>query len=139
MTEHNEERNFNILLIEDNPADAFLTKEILFGSETASYEIAILQDGVEALSYLCRIHGYEYAPKPDLILLDLNLPRMHGLDFLARIKATPNLNKIPVVILTTSESREDVLKAEELKADCYLAKPLDLDTFESILARIYPC
>jgi len=126
-------------LIEDNPADAFLTKEILFGSETASYEIAILQDGVEALSYLCRIHGYEYAPKPDLILLDLHLPRMQGFDFLARIKANPNLNKIPVVILTTSESREDVLKAEELKADCYLAKPLDLDTFESILARIYSC
>jgi len=139
VTEHNEERNFNILLIEDNPADAFLTKEILLGSETASYEIAVLQDGVEALSYLCRIDGYEYAPKPDLILLDLNLPRMHGLDFLARIKATPNLNKIPVVILTTSESREDVLKAEELKADCYLAKPLDLESFESILARIYPC
>lgn len=139
MTEHNEERNLNILLIEDNPADAFLTKEILLGSETASYEIAVLQDGVEALSYLCRIDGYEYAPKPDLILLDLNLPRMHGLDFLARIKATPNLNKIPVVILTTSESREDVLKAEELKADCYLAKPLDLESFESILARIYPC
>jgi len=139
VTEHNEERNFNILLIEDNSVDAFLTKEILLGSETASYEIAVLQDGVEALSYLCRIDGYEYAPKPDLILLDLNLPRMHGLDFLARIKATPNLNKIPVVILTTSESREDVLKAEELKADCYLAKPLDLESFESILARIYPC
>jgi len=139
VTEHNEERNFKILLIEDNSSDAFLTKEILSGSETASYEIAILQDGVEALSYLCRIHGYEYAPKPDLILLDLHLPRMHGFDFLARIKANPNLNRIPVVIFTTSESREDVLKAEELKADYYLAKPLDLDTFESILARIYPC
>ena len=95
-----------------------------------------MSDGVDALSYLHRRNGHEDAPKPDLILLDINLPRMHGFDFLTQIKADPELKTIPVCILTTSEAREDIEKAKELKAECYLIKPLDLEEFEKTFSRI---
>ncbi len=129
-------KSIRILLVEDSRVHAFLTRSILAESEKTSYEISTVKDGVEALSYLYRINGYEQAPKPDLIFLDLNLPRMHGFAFLARIKAEAELKTISVCILTSSESNADIEKAKELKADCYLIKPLDLEKFETTFAGI---
>ena len=123
-------------MVEDNQADALLTREILSETERVDYRVSTVSDGMEALSYLNRRNGHGDAPKPDLILLDINLPRMHGFDFLARIKADPELKTIPVCILTTSEAREDIEKAKELKAECYLIKPLDLEEFEKTFSGI---
>lgn len=124
-------KSISILLVEDSPAHAFLTREILAESKKNSYEISTVKDGVDALSYLHRIDGYAHVPKPDLIFLDLNLPGMHGFDFLARIKTDAELKTIPVCILTSSEARTDIKKAKALNADCYLIKPLDLEKFET--------
>ena len=135
MTQQDQEE-INVLMVEDNQVDVFLTKEILSETEHVDYRVSTVSDGVEALSYLRRHNGYENAPKPDLILLDLNLPRMHGFDFLTRIKADPDLKTIPVCILTTSEAREDIEKAKELNAECYLIKPLNLQEFEAAFTRI---
>ena len=129
-------RSINILLVEDSPAHAFLTREILAESEKTSYEISTVKDGVEALSYLCSINGYKHAPKPDLIFLDLDLPRMHGFAFLARIKKEAELKTIPVCILTSSDSEADIEKAKTLNADCYLIKPLNLEKFETTFSGI---
>jgi two-component system, chemotaxis family, response regulator Rcp1 len=137
MTEEIEKRKtVNILMVEDNPSDAFLTKEILAESEKASYEVYTLKDGIEALSHLRKMNGYGSASKPDLIMIDLNLPKMHGFDFLSRIKTDPELKTIPVCILTTSDSETDVEKSKELGVECYLIKPLDLGEFESAFSRI---
>jgi CheY-like chemotaxis protein len=129
-------RSLRILLVEDSPAHAFLTREILAESNRTSYVISAVEDGVEALSYLYRINGYEQAPRPDLILLDLHLPRMHGFAFLARLKTDPELKKIPVCILTSSQSKTDIKKATALKATGYLLKPLDLEKFEKTFSGI---
>jgi chemotaxis family two-component system response regulator Rcp1 len=126
----------NILMVEDNPADAFLTIEILSESETNSYRTNIVRDGAEALSYLHKRNGYEKAPRPDLILLDLNLPRLHGFELLAQIKKEPELNDIRVCIFTTSEAQEDIKKAKELKAACYFIKPLNLAEFEGEISGL---
>ena len=131
-----DQKKINVLMVEDNQADALLTREILSETEHVDYRVSTVSDGVEALSYLHRRNGYENASKPDLILLDINLPRMHGCDFLTRIKADPELETIPVCILTPSEAREDIEKAKELKAECYLIKPLDLEEFEATFSRI---
>jgi two-component system, chemotaxis family, response regulator Rcp1 len=137
VTEDIEKRkSINILMIEDSPTDVFLTREILAESEKASYEISMAKDGIEALSYLRKTNGYGYSPKPDLLLLDLNLPRMHGFAFLSEIKADAELKTMPVCILTTSDAEADIEKAKELGAECYLIKPLDLGEFESIFFRI---
>jgi two-component system response regulator len=137
MTEGIKKRkSVQILMVEDNPADVFLTQEIFYESEKASYEISTAKDGIEALSYLHNMNGYGSAPQPDLILLDLNLPRMHGFDFLAEIKTDSELKIIPVCILTTSDHEADIEKAKELGAECYLIKPLDLEEFESVFSRI---
>ncbi len=125
-----------ILMVEDNPMDALLTVEILSESEKNSYQTDIVKDGIEAISYLHKRNGYEKTLRPDLILLDLNLPRLHGFDFLTKIKTEPQLKTIPVCIFTTSEAEEDIEKAKELKANGYLIKPLDLDEFESQLSGI---
>lgn len=131
-----DQKKIDVLMVEDNQLDVFLTKEILSETDRADYHVNTVGDGVEALSYLHRSNGYANAPKPDLILLDLNLPRMHGFDFLTRIKADPELKTIPVCILTTSEAKEDIIKAKELNADCYLIKPLNLPEFEEALSGI---
>ena len=135
MTQQDQKR-IDVLMVEDNRLDAFLTKEILSETDRVDYRVSTVIDGVEALAYLHKLNGYENAPKPDLILLDLNLPRMHGFDFLTRIKADPDLKTIPVCILTTSEAREDIEKAKELNAECYLIKPLNLQEFEATFTRI---
>lgn len=129
-------KRVNILMVEDNYLDALLTREILSDTDRADYQISTVKDGVEALAYLHGLNGYENAPRPDLIILDLNLPRMNGFDFLARIKKEPELKTIPVCILTTSEAAEDIDKAKELQTDCYLIKPLDLKEFEQVFSGI---
>lgn len=117
-------------MIEDNATDAYLSKEILSESEHIDYNVTILRDGVEALAYLQRSDGRRSTTNPALILLDLDLPRMHGFDLLSRIKTDPEMEAIPVCILTTSQASKDIEKAKDLKADCYFVKPLDLKKFE---------
>lgn len=117
-----------ILLVEDNPGDARLTLEA-FGMRGASERVRHVVDGVEALAFLRREGGHGKAPRPDLIVLDLNLPRLSGREVLAVIKADVALRSIPVVVLSTSQSQEDVLAAYNLHANCYVAKPADLDAF----------
>jgi len=129
-------KRVNILMVEDNYLDALLTKEILSDTDRADYQISTVKDGVEALAYIHGLNRYENSPRPDLIILDLNIPRMNGFDFLARIKKETGLNTIPVCILTTSEAREDIEKAKELDTDCYLIKPLDLKEFEEVFSGI---
>jgi len=129
-------RGIRILLVEDSSLHALLTRETLSESDKTSYEIFTVKDGVEALSYLYRIDGYEHAPKPDLILLDLNLPGMHGFTFLAQLKKNAELKTIPVCVLTSSEAGMDIKKAQALRAAAYLIKPLDLDKFETTFSDV---
>ena len=117
-----------ILLVEDNPGDARLTLEA-FGMRGAPERVRHVVDGVEALAFLRREGGHGKAPRPDLIVLDLNLPRLSGREVLAVIKADVALRSIPVVVLSTSQSEEDVVAVYKLHANCYVAKPADLDAF----------
>ena len=117
-----------ILLVEDNPGDVRLTRETLKDTKVLN-NLSVAQDGEKALSFLRKQGPYSSAPRPDLILLDLNLPRVGGREVLAAIKADPALSTIPVVILTTSKAEEDILKSYELHANCYIAKPVELDGF----------
>ncbi|MBX6771275.1 MAG: response regulator [Chloroflexi bacterium] len=124
-----------ILLIEDNPGDVRLTIEALRDGKVRNH-LNVVTDGVEALLYLRRQGRYAAAPRPDLILLDLNLPRKDGREVLAEIKADPHLRSIPVVILTTSQADQDILKSYELNANCYITKPVDLDQFIAVVRSI---
>ena len=126
---------FHILLVEDNPGDVRLTQEALKSSKL-QVELSVARDGVEVLSYLRNEGKFADAQKPDLILLDLNLPRKSGLEVLAEIKADDNLKNIPVVILTTSESEEDILRSYNLHANCYVTKPVDMNQFLKIVQQI---
>ena len=114
-----------ILLVEDNPADVRLTREAL-SSDTLWNHLNAAKDGVEAMAYLRREGKFASAARPDLILLDLNLPKKDGREVLAEIKADPNLMRIPVIVLTTSDAEEDILKTYGLHANCYVTKPVDL-------------
>jgi chemotaxis family two-component system response regulator Rcp1 len=132
MTEK-DQRKIEVLMVEDNTMDAILTSEILSESEKTSYRVTTVKNAVEALSFLHRQNGYEHAPRPDLVLLDLNLPKMHGFDFLAQIRQDNNLTTIPLVVLTTSEFGKDIDRAKELGVNGYLVKPIDLEKFESMV------
>ncbi|OKH22623.1 response regulator [Hydrococcus rivularis NIES-593] len=133
------ERDFNkpieILLIEDNPGDIELTK-IALEDNKMTINLSVVEDGVEALKFLKKEGKYANAPHPDLILLDLNLPKKDGREVLAEMKADPILKRIPVVILTTSQAEEDVLRAYNLCANCYITKPVDFDRFVKIVRSI---
>ena len=121
-----------ILLIEDNPGDARLTQEVLNDGKVKN-NLHIVYDGVEATDFLFKRNKYKDAPRPDLIILDLNLPKKNGHEVLAEIKVDETLKSIPVVILTTSKAEEDILKSYKLHASCFLTKPIDLiDFFEMI-------
>ncbi len=124
-----------ILLIEDSPGDARLTREALRDSKVRN-NLNIVEDGVEALSFLRRETGYEEVPRPDIILLDLNLPRKGGREVLEEIKSDPELKRIPVVILTTSDDERDILASYDLHANCYITKPVDLSRFITIVKSI---
>lgn len=121
-------RSIEVLLVEDNPGDVRLTKEALKEGKLLS-NVTVVGDGVEALSCLRRQGKYAEAIQPDLILLDLNLPKKNGREVLTEIKADPKLRRIPVVVLTTSSAEEDILTTYELHANCYITKPVDLDQF----------
>jgi CheY-like chemotaxis protein len=129
------EREIEILLVEDNPGDARLTTEALKEAKVRN-KLSHLADGVEALAFLRRQGKYAAAHRPDLILLDLNLPRKDGREVLAEIKADDRLKRIPVVVLTTSQAEEDILRAYNLNANCYVAKPVDLDQFIKVVQTI---
>lgn len=124
-----------ILLVEDNPGDVRLTIEALKEGKVRN-RLSVARDGVEALAFLRRQGAYADAARPDLILLDLNLPRKDGREVLAEIKVDPNLRRIPVVVLTTSKAEEDVLRTYDLHANCYIAKPVDLEQFISVVRSI---
>ena len=124
-----------ILLVEDNPGDVRLTIEALKEAKVINH-LTVVKDGVEALAFLRRQGSYDTAPRPHLILLDLNLPRKDGREVLADIKTDDNLKRIPVVVLTTSQDEQDVLKSYNLHADCYITKPVDLDQFVRVVRSI---
>ncbi len=128
-------RPVEILLVEDNLGDVRLTQEALKEGKVRN-NVSVARDGVEALAFLRREGAYGNAPRPDLILLDLNLPRKDGRAVLAEIKADPLLGLIPVVVLTTSRSEEDVLKTYGLHGNCYIPKPVDLDGFLRVIKCI---
>ena len=118
----------DILLVEDNPGDVRLIKEALRDGNIRTI-LHVVPDGVEALAFMRREGHYAHAPRPDLILLDLNLPKKDGREVLAELKADEILRPIPVIILTTSQAEQDILKAYDLNANCYITKPADLDQF----------
>lgn len=124
-----------ILLVEDSPGDVRLTIEALKDGKVRN-DLSIVGDGVEALAFLNGEGKYAEAPRPDLILLDLNLPRMDGRELLAIIKQDEHLKRIPVVVLTTSEAEADVLRVYDLNANCYITKPVDLDKFITVIKAI---
>ena len=124
-----------VLLVEDNPGDVRLTREA-FKDAKVHLEIHVVNDGVEAIEFLNRRGEYADSPRPDLILLDLNLPRKDGRDVLAEVKADVSLKSIPVVILTTSASDVDIESSYLLHANCYISKPVDLDGFLTVVRSI---
>lgn len=128
-------RTIEILLVEDNPGDARLTLEA-FKEGKVINNLTVMKDGVEALAYLRRQGTYANSAAPDLILLDLNLPKKDGREVLAEIKADEHLKRIPVVVLTTSAAHEDVARAYGAHANCYITKPVDLDQFLSVVRSI---
>jgi len=124
-----------VLLVEDNPGDALLTRIALEDSKV-SVHLNVVEDGVEAMAFLRKQDKYANVPHPDIVLLDLNLPKKDGREVLAEIKGDKNLKRIPVVVLTTSQAEEDILKAYNLAANCYITKPVDFDQFVKIVRSI---
>ena len=124
-----------ILLVEDNPGDVRLTIEALKEGKVSN-EINVAVNGIEALAFLRREGKYENAPKPDLILLDLNLPKKNGREVLAEIKMNSHLKCIPVVILTSSQAEKDIVATYNLHANCYITKPVDFDQFIKVVKSI---
>ncbi len=128
-------RPIEILMVEDNPGDVRLAVEALREGKVRNH-MHTVGDGEEALAYLRRQGSYSDVPRPDLILLDLNLPKKNGQEVLAEIKEDPNLRRIPVVILTVSEAEADIVKTYNLHANCYITKPVDLDRFIEVVKSI---
>ena len=135
MTQAKTGRSIEILLVEDSPTDALLTREALEQSKILN-QLHHVENGVEALAFLRGTDQYVGMPRPDLILLDLNLPKKSGIEVLQEIKEDEALRIIPVVVLTTSKSEEDVLKSYDLHANCYIIKPVDFDKFIAVIQSI---
>jgi len=131
----NKNKPITILMAEDNATDVMITKEALVHAKLLN-TLHVVSDGIEAMDFLHRRGKYPKAPRPDLILLDLNMPRKNGQEVLAEIKADDKLKFIPVVILTTSKAEEDVLKAYGLHANCYVVKPVDFEVFAEVVRSI---
>ena len=129
------EKLFHILLVEDSPADVLLTKEALADSKLL-VELHVAEDGIQAMEFLRHNGPYSDAPTPDLVLLDLNLPLKDGREVLAEVKADPQLRSIPIVVLTTSQAEEDILRAYGLHANCYITKPVDFESFVNVVRSI---
>ncbi|OBI95157.1 response regulator [Mycobacterium asiaticum] len=128
-------RPIDILLVEDDPGDELITREA-FEQNKLKNRLHVARDGEEGLNYLYRRGSYEHAPRPDLILLDLNLPKYDGRQLLEKIKSDPDLSRIPVVVLTTSSAEEDILRSYKLHANAYVTKPVDLDQFITAVRQI---
>lgn len=128
-------RAAEVLLVEDSPGDVRLTREALKEGKVRN-NLSVVCDGVEAMAFLRREGNYAGAPRPDIVLLDLNMPRKDGREVLAEMKADERLKRIPVVVLTTSEAEADILKTYDLHANCYLTKPVDLEQFISIVKSV---
>jgi chemotaxis family two-component system response regulator Rcp1 len=128
-------RPIEILMVEDNPGDVRLTIEALKEAKVRN-NLHTVEDGVEAMAFLRREGRYAEAPRPDLVLLDLNLPKKTGREVLAEIKDDPDLRRIPVVILTVSQAEQDIVKSYNLHANCYITKPVDLDRFLEVVQSI---
>jgi chemotaxis family two-component system response regulator Rcp1 len=128
-------KEIEILLVEDSPGDVRLTIEALKEAKVNN-RLSVVRDGVEAMEFLQKKEPFKDAIRPDLILLDLNLPRKDGREVLAEIKGNPKLRQIPVVVLTTSRAEEDVLRAYDLHANCYITKPVDFEQFMSVVKSI---
>jgi two-component system response regulator len=128
-------RPLGVLLVEDDPADVLIAREALRAGDVDS-RLSVVSDGVEALAYLRNEDGYRDATRPDLILLDLNLPRKSGHEVLAELKADPVLRTIPIVVLTTSNTAEDVTRCYQLHANVYVTKPVDFDDFTDVVKQI---
>jgi len=128
-------RPVEILLVEDNPGDVDLTRETLLDSKLLNH-MSVVNNGVEAMAYLRREGKYVDATRPDLILLDLNLPKKDGREVLAEIKVDERLRRIPVVVLTTSSAEKDILQTYDLHANCYITKPVNLDQFSAVVRAI---
>ena len=124
-----------VLLVEDSPGDARLTQEA-FRDANSYVHLHVASDGVEAMAFLKHEGAHISSPRPDLILLDLNLPKMDGREVLAQIKEDVSLKTIPTLVLTTSDAEADIVKSYELQANCYLSKPVELDAFESLVRSI---
>ena len=127
--------SLHVLLVEDSRGDVRLTQEA-FREANRSITLHVASDGVEAMAFLRQEGAHVHAPRPDLILLDLNLPRMDGREVLTQIKADARLKTIPTVILTTSEAEADIVKSYQLQANCYLSKPVQLEAFEGLVKSI---
>ncbi len=128
-------KQIEILLVEDSLGDARLAMEALKENKITN-AMHHVTDGVEAMAFLYNQGQYKDCPRPDLILLDLNMPRMDGREVLEKIKKDPHLRRIPVVILTTSQAEEDIVKSYDLNANCYISKPVDLDQFLEVMKSI---
>jgi len=125
----------SVLLVEDDPGDVLIAREALAAGRLST-DLYVVNDGDEAMSYLRRLEGYADATRPDLILLDLNLPRKSGHEVLAEVKQDPELRRIPVVVLTTSQAQEDVARSYDLHASVHVAKPADFDQFTAVVRQI---
>jgi chemotaxis family two-component system response regulator Rcp1 len=128
-------RILDVLLVEDDPADVMIAREALLAGQLSS-QLSVVTDGVEAVAYLRKEGGHADATRPDLILLDLNLPRMSGHEVLSEVKSDDNLRRIPIVVLSTSHAEEDIIRSYDLHANVYVAKPVDFDTFTHVVRRI---
>jgi len=129
------DRSIRVLLVEDSIADATLIQEI-FIDEKVDIELTVVRDGFEAMDFLQAMGKHVDATRPDLVILDLNMPKKDGRELLMEMKAIPNLKSIPVVILTTSQAEEDILQGYNLHASCYLIKPIDLNRFTQLVKYI---
>lgn len=128
-------QEIEILLVEDNPSDVELTREALDFAKVGN-RLSVVHDGADAVDFLFRRGKYADATRPDIVLLDLNLPKKDGRQVLAEIKTDPDLAQIPIVVLTTSQEEEDIIRAYELHANCYVAKPVDFNQFMHIVSTI---
>jgi CheY-like chemotaxis protein len=135
MTLSQPARQIEVLLVEDDPGDVLMTREA-FGDYKVANRLHVVQDGADAMSFLRREGAFADVPRPDLVLLDLNLPRMDGREVLHAIKSDPELASIPVVVLTTSEAEEDVLRSYSLHANAYVTKPVDFERFIDVVRQI---
>ncbi|AEG44040.1 response regulator [Isoptericola variabilis] len=130
-----QQTGIEVLLVEDDPGDVLMTREA-FAEHKVANRLSVVSDGVSAMQFLRKEGEHADAPTPDLILLDLNLPRMDGREVLAAVKEDPELKQIPVVVLTTSEAEEDVLRSYALHANAYVTKPVDFDRFIEVVQQI---